>query len=213
MVENLARLGNTSQLLARLLINRGIVEPEAADRFLSATLADLHDPFLLLGMEKGVARLAEAARKGESVCVYGDYDVDGITSVALIIGFLRNIGVECFYHIPLRLEEGYGLSAEGVAGVAAKGARIIITVDCGITSVMEAELCTSMGIDLIITDHHTPGDTIPPAFAVINPLQPGCPFPFKYLAGVGIAFNLMMALRSRLRKEGHFAARSEPNLR
>jgi single-stranded-DNA-specific exonuclease len=213
LAEQLALAGNTSQLLARILVNRGIVEPDAADRFLSATLADLHDPFLLLGMEKGVGRLAEAARKGERVCVYGDYDVDGITSVALLIDFLRNIGVECFYHIPLRLEEGYGLSIEGVAGVAAKGARVIITVDCGITSFMEAELCASLGIDLIITDHHTPGDTIPSAFAVINPLQPGCPYPFKYLAGVGIAFNLIMALRSRLRKEGHFAARSEPNLR
>jgi single-stranded-DNA-specific exonuclease len=213
LVEHLARAGNISHILARILVNRGVVEPDAADRFLSATLAELHDPFLLLGMEKGVTRLAVAARRGERVCVYGDYDVDGITSVALLMDFLRNIGVECFYHIPLRLEEGYGLSADGVAAAAAKGARVIITVDCGITSVMEAELCASMGIDLIITDHHMPGKTIPAAFSVINPLQPGCRFPFKYLAGVGIAFNLLMALRSRLRKEGHFAARSEPNLR
>jgi single-stranded-DNA-specific exonuclease len=213
LVEQLTQAGKTSHLLARILVNRGIVEPDAADRFLNPALTELHDPFLLLGMEKGVARLAEVARKGERVCVYGDYDVDGITSVALLIDFLRNIGVECFYHIPLRLEEGYGLSAEGVTGVAAKGARVIITVDCGITSVMEAELCSSLGIDLIITDHHMPGNTIPAAFCVINPLQPGCQFPFKYLAGVGVAFNLMMALRSRLRKEGHFATRSEPNLR
>jgi len=139
--------------------------------------------------------------------------VDGITSVALLMEFFRSIDVPCFYHIPLRLEEGYGLSQDGINSIAARGARIIISVDCGITSVTEAELCNSLGIDLIITDHHMPGDSIPPAFAVINPLQPGCPFPFKYLAGVGVAFNLMIALRSRLREEGFFTSRNEPNLR
>ena len=182
-------------------------------RFLSPNLADIHDPFLLLGMEKAVSRLASALGNGETVCVYGDYDVDGITSVALLIDFFRKIGLSCFYHIPLRMEEGYGLSRDGIESVAAQGARVIISVDCGITAVAEAELCGSLGIDLIITDHHMPGDTIPAACAVINPLQPGCPFPFKYLAGVGVAFNLMIALRTRLREQGSFAAGNEPNLR
>ena len=200
-------------MTVRLLVNRGIVEPQAAGRFLSAALADLHDPFLLLGMEKAVARLAKATRSGERICVYGDYDVDGITSVALLLGFFRGLGVDSFYYIPLRLEEGYGLSGEGLKCVAGQGAKVIISVDCGITSVVEAELCASLGVDLIITDHHMPGETIPPAFAVINPLQPGCTFPFKYLAGVGVAFNLMIALRSRLRDEGLFVAKDEPNLR
>ena len=200
-------------MTARLLVNRGIVEPQAAGRFLSAALADLYDPFLLLGMEKAVARLAKATRSGERICVYGDYDVDGITSVALLLGFFRGLGVDSFYFIPLRLEEGYGLSEEGLKCVAGQGAKVIISVDCGITSVAEAELCATLGVDLIITDHHMPGETIPPAFAVINPLQPGCPFPFKYLAGVGVAFNLMIALRSRLRDEGLFAGKDEPNLR
>jgi single-stranded-DNA-specific exonuclease len=212
-VDMLTKDGSIPPLIARLLVNRGIVERQAAGRFLSASLSDIHDPFLLLGMEKAVTRLATATRSREKVCVYGDYDVDGITSVALLLGFFRDLGVDCFYFIPLRLEEGYGLSEEGVKSVAAKGAKVIISVDCGITSVAEAELCASLGVDLIITDHHMPGETIPPAFAVINPMQSGCPFPFKYLAGVGVAFNLMIALRSRLRDEGHFIAKDEPNLR
>ena len=212
-VERLAREGKIPAPVAAILVNRGIVEPDDASRFLSPNLADIHDPFLLLGMDKAVSRLASALKNGESVCIYGDYDVDGITAVALLIDFFLRIGLPCFYHIPLRLEEGYGLSADGIAAAAARGARIIVSVDCGITAMAEAELCSSLGIDLIITDHHLPGETIPQAFAVINPLQPGCPFPFKHLAGVGVAFNLMIAMRTRLREEGHFAARSEPNLR
>jgi single-stranded-DNA-specific exonuclease len=213
LVERLVRESNIPAPVAAILVNRGFVEPDDASRFLSPNLADIHDPFLLLGMDKGVSRLASALKNGESVCVYGDYDVDGITAVALLVDFFRKIGLTCFYHIPLRLEEGYGLSGEGIAAAAARGARIIVSVDCGITAVAEAELCASLGIDLIITDHHLPGEVIPKAFAVINPLQPGCPFPFKHLAGVGVAFNLMIAMRTRLREEGLFAARSEPNLR
>ncbi|HEX5773952.1 MAG TPA: single-stranded-DNA-specific exonuclease RecJ, partial [Geomobilimonas sp.] len=172
-----------------------------------------HDPFLLRGMEPAVARLATAVAGGEPICIYGDYDVDGITAVALLVSFFRTLGANVFYHIPLRLEDGYGLSAEGIASVSEQGARVIVSVDCGITAVAEAELCRQLGVDLIITDHHTPGEVIPPAHAVINPHQPGCTFPFKSLAGVGVAFNLLIALRSRLRDTGHFAGRTEPNLR
>jgi single-stranded-DNA-specific exonuclease len=213
LVEKLVRESSIPAPLAAILVNRGIVEPGDAIRFLSPNLADIHDPFLLLGMEKAVSRLASAVINGESVCIYGDYDVDGITAVALLIDFFRKIGLPCFYHIPLRLEEGYGLSAEGIAAAAARGAGVIVSVDCGITAVAEADLCASLGIDLIITDHHMPGETIPAALAVINPLQPGCPFPFKYLAGVGVAFNLMIGLRTRLREEGHFSSGNVPNLR
>lgn len=182
-------------------------------RFLKPNLSNLHDPFLLLGMEKAVSRLVSALVNLETVCIYGDYDVDGITSVALLVDFFRKIGLSCYYHIPLRLEEGYGLSEDGISTAAARGAKVIVSVDCGITAVAEAELCGSLGIDLIITDHHMPGVTIPSAFAVINPMQPGCPFPFKLLAGVGVAFNLMIAVRTRLREQGHFAAGNGPNLR
>jgi single-stranded-DNA-specific exonuclease len=211
--ERLARECAIPALVAGVLANRGITEPDVARGFLSATLADIHDPFLLRGMEPAVARLAVAVANGEPVCIYGDYDVDGITAVSLLVSFFRALGATVFSHIPLRLEDGYGLSAEGVASVAEQGARVIVSVDCGITAVAEAELCRRLGVDLIITDHHTPGETIPAAHAVINPHQPGCMFPFKSLAGVGVAFNLLIALRTRLRESGYFADRPEPNLR
>jgi len=212
-VERLVKGGVASPLLARLLVNRAVIEPAAASRFLTSSLAQFHDPFLLLGMERAVDRLAAAVKKGEKVCVHGDYDVDGITSVALLLSFFRSVGLDAIYYIPDRLVDGYGLSADGVARAADLGAQVMVTVDCGITAVAEATLCNAAGIDLIVTDHHMPGDSLPEAYAVINPLQPGCTFPFKSLAGVGVAFNLMIALRSRLREEGFFAGKEEPNLR
>lgn len=212
-IERLVQECGIPRLVAVFLVNRGINEAAAAVRFLSSTLADIHDPFLLVGMEQAVDRLIAAIDKKERVCVYGDYDVDGITSVALLVGFFRAIGLDCFYYIPKRLEEGYGLSVEGIDSAAVQGARVIVTVDCGVTAFAEAERCIEVGIDLIITDHHTPGDAIPKALAVINPLQPGCPFPFKLPAGVGVAFNLLIALRGRLRERGYFAGKEEPDLR
>ncbi len=200
-------------LLARLLLNRGVGSSAEVPLFLAPSLSALPDPFLMLGMERGAERLARAVINGERVSVYGDYDVDGITAVALLISFFRAVGLDSFYYIPNRLEEGYGLGEEGVRRVASMKAAVIVTVDCGITSIAEAELCSSLGIDLIITDHHTPGDILPAAHAVLNPLQPGCPFPGKTLAGVGVAFNLLIALRSKLRENGHFTGRAEPNLR
>lgn len=212
-VTRLATDINVSTIIAQLLVNRGLSEPAAANRFLSSSLADIHDPFLLLGVDRAVERLVAAYSKGEVVCVYGDYDVDGVSSVALLISFFRTIGLDCFYHIPKRLEDGYGLSSEGVETAARRGAKVIVTVDCGITAGKESILCASLGIDLIITDHHAPGDIIPRAYAVVNPHQPGCPFPCKSLAGVGVAFNLLIALRSRLRDEGVFVGSGEPDLR
>jgi single-stranded-DNA-specific exonuclease len=182
-------------------------------RFLTPSLADLSDPFLLKGMDRAVDRLALARERGETVCIHGDYDVDGVTSVALMLTFLQAVGFRAVYVIPLRLEEGYGLSPEGVDEAVRRGAKVLITVDCGITSLREAAYCREQGVDLIITDHHTPGETLPDALAVINPLQPGCSAPCRQLAGVGLAFKLAIALRSRLRADGHFAAGGEPNLR
>jgi single-stranded-DNA-specific exonuclease len=209
----LAREVSISGFLATLLLNRGISGADSAGRFLSSSLAEIRDPFLLLGMSSAVDRLSAAVVQGERVCVYGDYDVDGVSAVALLISFFRELGLDCFYHIPDRLSDGYGLSRDGVETVAALGARIIITVDCGITAVAEARFCSDLHMDLVITDHHTPGSKIPEAFAVINPHQPGCRFPSKTLAGVGVAFYLLIALRNRLRKDGFFTGRSEPDLR
>jgi single-stranded-DNA-specific exonuclease len=209
----LSRELSVSGFLATLLLNRGLTETESARRFLSSSLAEISDPFLLLGMSRAADRLSAAVIRCERVCVYGDYDVDGVSAVALLISFFRELGLDCFYYIPDRLSDGYGMSHAGVETVAALGARIIITVDCGITAVAEAVRCSDLHIDLIITDHHTPGDSIPPACAVINPHQPGCRFPSKTLAGVGVAFYVLIALRSRLREDGFFTGRAEPDLR
>ena len=213
VVRHLATACNLPSLLARLLANRAVTEPEAARRFLAPNLAEIPDPFLLFGMEEAVARLTAARRNGERVCIHGDYDVDGITATALLVSFFRAVGIAVDYHLPLRLEEGYGLSAAGIRAAAAQGARVIVSVDCGITAHAEARLCRELGLDLIVTDHHLPENELPPARAVINPHQPGCPYPFKGLAGVGIAFQLALALRRRLRDEGAFTAATEPNLR
>lgn len=212
-VRELSSRHSLNPLIARVLVNRGLATAEAAARFLSPSLADLPDPFLLPDMDRAVARLVRARQSGETVCVYGDYDVDGITAVALLIGFFGTAGISCRYHIPRRLEDGYGLSADGLQTVAAQGASVVVTVDCGISAVAEAELAADLGLDLIVTDHHTLGPALPAAYAVINPLRSGSAYPCTVLAGVGVAFNLLIALRSRLREDGAFVAGEEPDLR
>ncbi|WP_136525209.1 single-stranded-DNA-specific exonuclease RecJ [Geomonas ferrireducens] len=211
-IAELARCG-VSPLIARLLAQRGVSTPDDAEAYLNPVLSKLHDPMLLKGMAQAVERLARALSDNERVCVHGDYDVDGVTSSALLISFFRGIGLDCFPYIPKRLTEGYGLSPQGVAAASQAGAKVLVTVDCGITAVAEAALCREAGIDLIVTDHHAPAAELPDACAIVNPLQPGCPFPFKSLAGVGVAFHLVVALRARLREEGRFERGSEPDLR
>ncbi|BCS53788.1 single-stranded-DNA-specific exonuclease RecJ [Geobacter sp. SVR] len=200
-------------LLSAILAARAVVSPEDVGRFLAPALADMHDPARMKGMAAAVDRLLAAWRKRETVCIYGDYDVDGITGTALLVSFLREAGFICHYHIPNRFDDGYGINAAAVEQIAAGGAHLIVSVDCGITATEEAALCRRLGIDLIIVDHHLPGEQIPDAVAVINPLQPGCDYPFKSLAGVGVAFNLLVALRSALREQGAFDAASVPDLR
>ena len=197
----------------RILAARGISGPAAVAQFLKPSFVSMPDPFLLKGMEGAVARLSSARLSGEPVCVYGDYDVDGITSTALLVSFLTACGISASYFIPNRFDDGYGLNSESLKRIAAQGARLVVTVDCGISSLDEAQLCGELGVDLIITDHHAPRETVPAAYAVINPHQPGCPYPFKQLAGVGVAFNLAIALRQRLREEGVFSSGIEPDVR
>jgi single-stranded-DNA-specific exonuclease len=212
-VDRLVQGGIASPLLARILLNRTSCDCKSAAAFFAPTLEGLHDPFLMLGMEAAVERLVQAVANGERICIHGDYDVDGITSVVLLLTFFRALGLDAVYIIPDRLVDGYGLSGEAVRKAAELGAKVMVTVDCGITALTEATLCTGAGIDLIITDHHTPGDLLPDAHAVINPHRTGCSYPFKSLAGVGVAFNLVIALRSRLRERGFFTGRAEPRLR
>ena len=202
-----------SPLTARILQNRGILTPEEARRFLYPSLSDLPDPFAMKGMEKAVQRITRALRSGEKITVFGDYDVDGTTATAALLLFLRGAGASVDFLLPHRIKEGYGLSLEAVKRIHASGTTLLITVDCGISSRVEVEWARAHGLDVIVTDHHEVPEDLPPALAILNPKQKDCPYPFKGLAGVGVAFNLVIGLRSLLRKEGFFPAGNGPNLK
>lgn len=211
--ENLSAELALHPLVSAILSARGITDTDAARRFLRPSLADMIDPALMKGMTAAVERLVTAHRRNEPICVYGDFDVDGITGTSLLVSFLRQAGFACGYFIPNRFDDGYGLKIDALERIIATGATLIVSVDCGITAIDEAWYCRSRGVDLIIVDHHTPGERIPAAVSVLNPLQPGCGYPFKALAGVGVAFNLLVALRSALRGEGLFPSGNGPDLR
>ena len=185
------------RLLATLLAGRGLTEPDTVTRFLKPSLAQMNNPFDLKGMEAAVVRIGQAIEKKESIWIYGDYDVDGITATATLLLTLQELGCEAEYYIPHRLSEGYGLNAEAVEQLAHDGARLIVTVDCGITAVRESIRAGELGMDLIVTDHHEPGPELPRACAVINPKQDGCGYPFKGLSGVGVAFKLAHGILKR----------------
>lgn len=201
-----------SPILARLLAQRNIRDVEAAERFLQPSLAHLPEPELLLGMDKAVARLLRALRDKEKIVIYGDYDVDGTTATALLTEFFQDLGAEVDYYIPHRLREGYSLNAGALKKIREQGAKVVITVDNGISAVAEAEVARDLGLDLIVTDHHEIPPRLPEAFAILNPKQAGDAFPGKELAGVGVAFYLLIALRKALREAGMLGDR-EPNLR
>lgn len=212
-IEEFSRILGVRPITARILVARGIDTSADALGFFSPALSSMPDPFLLKGMSAAVERVLQARNSGETVCIYGDYDVDGITGTALLVSFLRQAGLVCTYFIPNRFDDGYGLNEDALQRIIDSGATLIMSVDCGITAVNEAAFCRQAGVDLVILDHHSPGENIPEAAAVVNPLQPGCAYPFKLLAGVGVAFNLLVALRSRMRQEGVFAGADEPDLR
>lgn len=199
-------------LVAEVLLGRGLNEEDAA-AFLAGRLTDLPDPLLLPDMAKAAARVAAAVRSGEGVAIHGDYDVDGITGTTLLVEGLRACGGVVDFHIPLRLRDGYGLSAVALEAAAVAGIRLVISVDCGVSALAEAELATRLGLDLIITDHHQPPPQLPAAFAVVNPQRADSLFPWASLAGVGVAFFLLVAVRRQLRDEGWFSGRGEPDLR
>jgi len=182
-----------SPLLALLLAVRGIAPEDAAD-FLAGGLRALHDPFLMRDMDKAVARIHAALSGGERITVYGDYDVDGISSVSMLLSYFQSEGGNCTSYIPDREKEGYGLNEDAVRRIAEDGTTLMITVDTGITACRETALAKELGMDVIITDHHSVGEVLPEALAVINPKRPDCPYPFKALAGAGVAFKLLCAL-------------------
>ncbi len=200
-------------LAARAISLRGVSTAEEGRAFLDCRLAELPDPFLLPDMEVAVSRLVRAIENAEPIAVHGDYDVDGITGTALLVEALRAFGARVDYHIPLRMKDGYGLSGDALQRAASNGARVALSVDCGVSAVAEARLAAELGLDLIITDHHQAPEELPQALAIINPHLPASRFPFKELSGVGVAFFLLAALRRALREKGAFGDRPEPDLR
>lgn len=213
LLQALERELRVDRLTAYLLAQRGGNDRGAARDFLDPRLQQLPDPFLIGEMEAAVTRLVAAIAAGEKIAIHGDYDVDGVSGTALLVEGLRSFGAEVDYFIPLRLRDGYGLSGDHLRQAVAAGARVAVSVDCGISAVAEAEVARELGLDLIITDHHQPPPVLPAACAIVNPHLPDSPYPDKDLAGVGVAFMLLIALRSRLRAVGGFAARPEPDLR
>lgn len=183
-----------SRLTAILLANRGITSPEEARLFLTPSADTLHDPFMMKGMESAVKRIKAALEENEKIAVYGDYDADGVTATALLFSYLKEKRADVSHYIPARETEGYGLNTAAVEKLARDGASLIITVDTGISAFAEAQTARDCGIDLIVTDHHEPRDGLPDAYCIVNPRQPGCGYPFKGLAGVGVAFKLVCAL-------------------
>jgi len=185
--------------IAQILANRGISALETAQQFLFGTLEDLHDPFLMKGMKEAVERIREAIAQGEKILVFGDYDVDGILSVVILLKALESLGAQADYFIPDRLKEGYGIKDEHIEVVLEKEAHLLISVDCGIKATQFAERAKEKGIDIIITDHHQPGPRLPEARAILNPVLRDSGYPEKRLAGIGVVFKLLQAL---FEKEG-----------
>ena len=203
--QQLERELNISSAAARMLVVRGILTADEARAFVRPSLDKLHDPFLMKDMDKAVERLHQAITQGEKVLIYGDYDVDGTTAVALMYRFLETIrregnkakGADIDYYIPDRYTEGYGVSQQGIDYAVEQGCTLIITLDCGIKAVEKVAYATSKGIDVIVCDHHTPGDELPQAVAVLNMKRSDCPYPYKDLSGCGVGFKLAQAYTQR----------------
>ena len=202
--QQLERELNISSAAARMLVVRGIQTADEARQFIRPSLDKLHDPFLMKDMDKAVERLHQAITQGEKILIYGDYDVDGTTAVAVMYRFLQNLASNLSpltfnldYYIPDRYTEGYGVSQQGIDYAAAQGCNLIITLDCGIKAVEKIAYANSKGIDVIVCDHHTPGDELPPAVAVLNMKREDCLYPYKDLSGCGVGFKLAQAYTQR----------------
>lgn len=200
-------------IVAKVLVARGYRTAGDASKFLSDALTELPDPFTMKGLPQAVERLLRAITTRETVTLYGDYDVDGVSSTALLTTFLRQVGLEVRTYIPHRLGEGYGLNRAAIERIAAEGSTLLVTLDCGITSHAEIERANELGLNVVVVDHHAVPEVMPPAVAVLNPLQPGCDYPTKWLCAGGVTFNLCMGLRKHLREQGFFVGKQEPNLK
>jgi single-stranded-DNA-specific exonuclease len=196
-MEPLASALRVPAVVAQLLLNRGIREPEQARRFLDSPMRGLHPPELLPGVSQAADHLIETVRQGKRICVYGDYDVDGTAGTAMLWQVIHLIGGQADFYVPHRLEEGYGLNSEALRHIAQSGAAVVVTVDCGIGSVAEADEARRLGLELIVTDHHELKQTLPAANVLVHPRLPGTSYPFGGLSGAGVAFKLAWALAQR----------------
>ena len=201
----LLRSAGYPYLLSTVLAARGITSPEDAAEFLDRERHLTISPMRMRDMNKAVSRIQRAISDGETIAVFGDYDVDGITSTVLLLDYLKSCGAHCLRYIPRRIEDGYGLSKDAIQGLHDQGASLMITVDCGITGNEEVDFANSLGMDVVVTDHHECKEALPNAVAVVDPHRPDCPYPFKHLAGVGVALKLVLALGGENREDALFA--------
>ena len=192
-------------LVSGVLASRGVSSAEEAAECLSREEFLVHSPFLMADMDKAVARIQSAIDSGEKIAIFGDYDVDGITATCILVDYLKNRGANVMHYIPRRVEDGYGLSHDAIEGLRRSGATLLVTVDCGITGVEEVEFARSLGMDTVVTDHHECKEQLPDAVAVVDPRRADCPYPFKHLAGCGVALKLVLALGGVDREEALFA--------
>jgi single-stranded-DNA-specific exonuclease len=197
LVAALERSAGVSPIVARLLAGRGLTDAADVKAFLAGTMADLRDPDLLPGVAEAADRILAAARAGRRIIVYGDYDADGMCATAILTSCLEALDANAAWYVPDRLEEGYGLNAQALSTLAAQGANLVITVDCGIASVAEARHARDLGLELIVTDHHSFADTLPEASVLVHPRLPGTAYPFGELCGAGVAFKLAWAIATR----------------
>lgn len=193
IVEALSKEINVNSILSNMLVNRGVDTFQKAKDFFRPDLDKLHDPMLMKDMDKAVERLATAIHNNEKILVYGDYDVDGTTSVAMMYGYLKGFYDKVDFYIPDRYKEGYGISEKGVRHAAENDFNLIISLDCGIKAIEKVRLGKELGVDFIICDHHTPGEELPPAVAILDPKRTDCPYPYKELSGCGVGFKLIQA--------------------
>ena len=200
-IKHIAKKYDISELLAKIIINRGVIEDEDVEIFLNPKRNNFHNPFEMPDMEKASDRVIKAIENKEKVIIYGDYDVDGITSITVLKKFLADRGLEVDYYIPNRLEEGYGLNKQAIDDIIKNKYTLMITVDCGISGIEEVDLCNKAGIETIITDHHEQLEQLPNAYAVVDAKRKDNKYPFRGLAGVGVVFKLIQAISIKLKLE------------
>jgi single-stranded-DNA-specific exonuclease len=212
-VETLSRETSLPLLAAQVLRNRGILDHQSAASYLSPRLTQMLDPCLLKDMRASVDSILSAMDRRDPITIYGDYDADGLTATALLFNFLSSLDVPVHAYIPNRLTEGYGLHVHAVERIARRGPGLIVTVDCGVSNNQEIAFAANLGLKVVVTDHHQVDESFTPLCPVVNPHRADCPFPFKHLTGVGLAFFLAVALRAALRERGGFVTRPEPDLK